>query len=43
MLRVHSGTNLGFTEFEEDILFDKDDPDFAHGTMSNCPILLESK
>ncbi|EFA08614.2 protein pinocchio [Tribolium castaneum] len=29
MLRVESNTKLeGFTEFEEDILFDEDDPDF---------------
>lgn len=29
MIRVESATELvGFTEFEEDILFDEDDPDF---------------
>lgn len=38
MLRVESNTNLehleqdlnGFTEFENDIHFDSDDPDFEH-------------
>lgn len=38
MLRVESNTNLehleqdldGFTEFEDDIHFDSDDPDFEH-------------
>lgn len=31
MLRVESNTDIrGFTEFEEDILFDEDDPDFDH-------------
>lgn len=29
MLRVESNTDMrGFTEYEEDILFDEDDPDF---------------
>ncbi|XP_049822199.1 protein pinocchio isoform X4 [Aethina tumida] len=42
MLRVESNTNLeGFTEFEEDILFDDDDPDFDHTTpIHNVPILF---
>lgn len=34
MIRVESNTNLdhleGFTEFEDDIHFDSDDPDFDH-------------
>lgn len=29
MLRVASGDFVAYTEFEEDILFDEDDPDFA--------------
>lgn len=45
MLRVESNTNLeGFTEFEEDILFDDDDPDFDHTTpIHNVPILFRSE
>lgn len=29
MLRVASGDFLSYTEFEEGIIFDEDDPDFA--------------
>ncbi|XP_019876347.1 protein pinocchio isoform X2 [Aethina tumida] len=45
MLRVESNTNLeGFTEFEEDILFDDDDPDFDHTTpIHNVPILFRNE
>lgn len=44
MLRVESNTKLeGFTEFEEGILFDEDDPDFDHSALQNMPILFRSK
>ncbi|CAH0563992.1 unnamed protein product [Brassicogethes aeneus] len=44
MLRVESNTKLeGYTEFEEDILFDDDDPDFDHNTpIHNVPILFKN-
>lgn len=42
MLRVESNTKLeGFTEFEEDILFDEDDPDFQ-GSVT-LPIMVRGK
>ncbi|XP_063917817.1 protein pinocchio isoform X2 [Zophobas morio] len=43
MLRVESNTQLaGFTEFEEDILFDQDDPDFDGVTsLSAVPVMLK--
>lgn len=35
MLRVKSSASMrGFTEYEDDILFDQDDPDFNHGVAS---------
>ncbi|XP_018562195.1 protein pinocchio [Anoplophora glabripennis] len=41
MLRVESNTKLeGFTEFEEGILFDEDDPDFDGSALQNMPILF---
>lgn len=50
MLRVESNTKLDvdehrFTEFEEDILFDDDDPDFDHhtSTVHTVPIFFRSK
>lgn len=40
MLRVESNTKLeGFTEFEEDIHFDEDDPDF-HGESAGISNLI---
>ncbi|KAK4874719.1 hypothetical protein RN001_014079 [Aquatica leii] len=46
MLRVESNTDIkGFTEYEEDILFDDDDPDFHHNVpLISVPIIhRESK
>lgn len=44
MLRVESGSKLeGFTEFEEDILFDVDDPDFDHSAIKRVPIIFKCK
>ena len=45
MLRVESNTQLaGFTEFEEDILFDQDDPDFDGVTsLSAVPVMLKGE
>lgn len=33
MLRVESNHDIGFTEFEEEIIFDDDDPDFPHDVV----------
>ncbi|XP_060523017.1 protein pinocchio [Cylas formicarius] len=44
MLRVESNTSIvgGFTEYEEEILFDSDDPDFDH-TVSLHNIVFRSE
>ncbi|KAF5290827.1 hypothetical protein FQA39_LY14589 [Lamprigera yunnana] len=41
MLRVESSSDMkGFTEYEEDILFDHDDPDFRHNVQPiSVPII----
>lgn len=43
MLRVESASKIGFTEFEEDILFDVDDPDFDKSAISRMPIIFKRK
>lgn len=44
MLRVESSSKLeGFTEFEEDILFDVDDPDFDKNAFKRVPIIFKCK
>lgn len=45
MLRVESNTDIkGFTEFEEDILFDEDDPDFDHKVPAiSVPFIIKGR
>ncbi|GJQ80079.1 hypothetical protein Trydic_g19362 [Trypoxylus dichotomus] len=45
MLRVESNTDIkGFTEFEEEILFDEDDPDFDHKVPAiRVPLIFKGK
>lgn len=44
MLRVESAPKLeGFTEFEEDIHFDVDDPDFDDNAIKRVPIIFKRK
>lgn len=43
MIRVESAKELGgFTEFEEDIVFDEDDPDFDVHSIK-VPIVFKGK
>lgn len=44
MIRVESSKEMGgFTEFEEDILFDDDDPDFDHVHAITVPIVFKGR
>lgn len=46
MLRVESSDFLSYTEFEEEILFDEDDPDFAKQDVMptiSLPLVLRGK